>query len=72
MKIIKKGNPYRKHKCSRCKTIFAYNLYEDVCVGDLLYCPVCRNYLDFNIFDKKITEEEYKKLNNLGSDRGYK
>ena len=25
MKIIKKGNPYRKHKCSMCKTIFAYH-----------------------------------------------
>ena len=30
MKIIKKGNPYRKHKCYMCKTIFAYHLYEDI------------------------------------------
>ena len=68
MKIIKKGNPYRKHKCSICKTIFAYHLYEDFCVGHFLYCPVCRNYSDFYTFDKEISEEEYKKLNNLGDD----
>ena len=49
MKIIKKGNPYRKHKCSICKTIFAYHIHKDVCVGNLLYCPVCRNCYDFNI-----------------------
>ena len=67
MKIIKKGNPYRKHKCSMCKTIFAYHIYKDVRVG-LLYCPVCRNCYDFNIFDKEISEEEYKKLNNLEDD----
>ena len=29
MKIIKKGNPYRKHKCSRCKTIYLYHLLKD-------------------------------------------
>ena len=29
MKIIKKGNPYRKHKCSRCKTIYVYHLLKD-------------------------------------------
>lgn len=68
MKIIKKGNPYRKHKCSICKTIFAYHLYEDFCVGHFLYCPVCRNYSDFYTFDKEISEEEYKKLNNLEDD----
>ena len=68
MKTIKKGNPYRKHKCSMCQTIFAYHIHKDGCVGNLLYCPVCRNCYDFNIFDKEISEEEYKKLNNLGDD----
>lgn len=71
MKIIKKGNPYRKHKCCKCKTIYVYHIFEDK-IGELIYCPECGNFLDFHIFDKKITEEEYKKLNNLGSDRGYK
>ena len=67
MKIIKKGNPYRKHKCSRCKTIYVYHLLKDR-FDELIYCPECGNFLDFHIFDKKITKEEYKKLNNLGVD----
>lgn len=62
MKIIKKGNLYKKHKCSKCKTIFVYHIYNDIGVNKLLYCPLCRNYLDFNIFDKKISEEEYEKI----------
>lgn len=62
MKIIKKGTPYRKHKCSSCKTIYVYHIYNDVYVGGLLYCPVCRNYLDSKIFDKIISTEEYQKI----------
>lgn len=62
MKIIKKGTPYRKHKCSRCKTIYAYHIYNDVYVGDLLYCPVCHNYLDVMLFDKKISYKEYQNI----------
>ena len=57
----------RRPSPSICKTIFAYHLYKDVRVG-LLYCPVYRNCYDFNIFDNEISEEEYKKLNNLEDD----
>lgn len=67
MKIIRKGTPYRKHKCSRCKTIFAYHIYEDTCVGDMLYCPICNNYLDFRIFDKKISTEQYNNLQEINN-----
>ena len=60
-KIIKKGKQFRIHKCSRCKTTYAYEyVYESI-----VYCPVCRSYLDTHIFDKKITEEQYNKLKNL-------
>ena len=55
MKIIKEGKPYRKHKCSKCKTIYIYHISNDKRMfSDLIYCPVCGNYLDFHIFDKKL------------------
>ena len=65
MKIIKRGNLYRKHKCSKCKTIFAYHIYNDVCVSEVLHCPECHNYLDFTIFDKRMSENEYNKIKEL-------
>ena len=61
MKIIKKGSPYRKHKCSKCKTKYAYHIGEDVSWGNL-HCPICNNYLDIIIFDRRISEKEYNNL----------
>ena len=43
MKIIKKGNPYRKHKCSRCKTIYVYHLLKDR-FDDLIYYLMFQHY----------------------------
>lgn len=60
-KIIKKGKPFRIHKCRRCKTTYAYEYVYESAVS----CPVCKNYLDLHIFDKKITEDQYNKLKNL-------
>lgn len=55
MKIIKEGKPYRKHKCSKCKTVYVYHISDDKAfLSDLIYCPVCRNFLDSHIFDKKL------------------
>lgn len=62
MKVIKKGNPYKKHKCSRCKSVYIYHIYEDKTFNDLLYCPVCHNYLDIHIFDRKASIEEIKDI----------
>lgn len=60
-KVIEKGKPFRIHKCRRCKTKFCYKYI----FSSLVYCPVCNNYMDSHIFDKKITEEQYNKLKNL-------
>ena len=61
MKIIKKGKPYRIHKCSKCKTVYVYK-YRNTWDSDLVYCPECKNYLDFHFLDKKISQEKYEKL----------
>lgn len=53
MEIIKKGKPYRKHKCSQCKSVYIYHMFDDKTINDLLHCPVCNNYLDFHFYDKK-------------------
>lgn len=63
MKVIKKGKPYRKHKCSKCKSIYAYHLEDSkkpFC--SLIYCPVCSDYLDIHIFDKKLSTKQYKSI----------
>ena len=65
MITIKEGKPYRKHKCSRCKSVYIYDLRNDVYFNDMVYCPVCRNYLDFHCFDRKLTREKYEKLMDL-------
>lgn len=62
MKIIKRGKPYRKHKCSKCKTIYVYHINKDVKWTDLIYCPVCNNFLDMMLFDKKMSSEEYENI----------
>ena len=62
MKIIKQGKPYRKHKCSKCKTVYVYHIKDDVIGENMLYCPICGNYMDFIIFDKKITYEKYQSI----------
>lgn len=63
MKVIKIGTPFRKHKCSKCKSVYIYHTHFDKDrISDLIYCPICKNYLDFHFYDKKISEEQYKKL----------
>lgn len=63
MKIIKEGTPYKKHKCSKCKSIYIYHIHKDKgFIGDLIYCPICHNYLDFHLFDRRISKEKYNKL----------
>jgi len=58
MKVIKSGKPYRIHKCLKCKTTYIYHIFNDK-NGDLVYCPECNNYLDFHIFDKRISHHKY-------------
>lgn len=60
MKVIKKGKPYRIHKCSRCNTKYAYK--EECDCTKLVRCPECGNYLDFHFYDRKISQEKYDKL----------
>lgn len=58
-KIIKYGKKYRKHKCHECKTLYAYEYFSD---KYLVYCPVCHNYMDIHLFDKKITKKQYDEI----------
>lgn len=63
MEIIKCGKPYRKHKCSRCKSVYIYHIKYGKNLGsDLICCPVCGDYLDFHFYDKKISREKYNSL----------
>ena len=63
MEIIKSGKPYRKHKCSKCKSVYIYHINKDKnAFNELVYCPVCRNYLDFHFLDKKISYKKYNEL----------
>ena len=60
-KVIQKGKPFRIHKCRRCKTKYVYEyVYKS-----MVYCPVCKDYMDLHVFDKKITEEQYNKLKKI-------
>lgn len=62
MEIIKEGKLYRKHKCSKCKTIYTYHINNDVEIGELVYCPNCNNYMDIHCFDKKLNKKQVEKL----------
>ena len=63
MKVIKKGKPYRIHKCSKCKTIYAYHIGDSKKpLSNLIYCPECDDYLDIHIFDKKLSKEQYESI----------
>lgn len=63
MKIIKKGTPYRKHKCSKCKSIYAYHISEDCDrFSNMLYCPVCANFMGHHWYDRKISIKEYNEI----------
>lgn len=64
MKIIQKGKPYRKHKCTKCKTIYLYKFTTPM---GLIYCPECRDFFDFHFLDRKISQEEYEKFLELES-----
>lgn len=67
MKIIKEGKPYRIHKCSKCKTIYAYHIENSKKpLGELIYCPECDNYLDIHIFDKKLSIKQYESIKEVG------
>lgn len=63
MKTIKIGKPYRKHKCTKCKSVYLYHIREvKTWYSDLVHCPICDDYLDFHFFDKKISVEKYNSL----------
>ena len=62
MKIIKKGTPYRKHKCSKCKSIYTYHIRDDSSISNLVHCPVCDNFMDFHWYDKKISIKDYNEV----------
>lgn len=59
MRVIKEVKQEYEHKCSYCKSIYAYT-YEDV---DTLWynqmrCPVCKSINSASIFDKKVKTNE--------------
>lgn len=59
MQIISKDETRRRKKCKWCGTIFTYKRCEIVQVygeNSFLKCPVCCNYLETSVFDKKIKE----------------
>ena len=63
MKIIKKGPPYKKHKCSKCKSIYVYHIRDDHSkLSNLVHCPVCDNFMDSHWYDKKISIEKYNEI----------
>lgn len=69
MKIIKRGTPYRKHKCSKCKSIYAYHIGEDSSMfSDILRCPVCDNYSDFHWYDRRISIKDYNEIKERGEE----
>ena len=69
MKIIKKGTPYRKHKCSKCKSIYAYHIGEDYNrFSDIIRCPVCDNFMDFHWYDRKISIKDYNEIKERGEE----
>lgn len=67
MKVIKQGTPYRKHKCLKCRSVYAYHINKDKGrFAEIMYCPVCDNYLDLHLFDRRISVEKYNNLKDLG------
>jgi len=66
MKLIKRGKPYRKHKCRKCKSIFLYKI-NYTGISKLVYCPECGNYLDFHWYDKKISKKQYDEIQEIES-----
>ena len=67
MIIIKKGTPYRKHKCAKCRSVYAYHISKDKGrFSGIMYCPVCDNYLDFHLFDRRISVEKYNEIKERG------
>lgn len=58
MRIIKdNSNIERKHKCKKCKSIFAYKV-KDIIGFDYIMCPICKEVNQKSIFDKKISKGE--------------
>ena len=53
MRVIKENKTEIKHKCSYCKSIFAYRNTEKTFMG-YLKCPVCENLDKPSIFDRKV------------------
>ena len=58
MRIIKENKTERIHKCTSCKSIYAY-LPEDI---DYNYypttkCPACKSLNHVSIFDKEVKDK---------------
>lgn len=57
MRILKRVNIERKHKCQYCRSIFTYE-EKDVNrrMDDSVICPVCDKVISVSIFDRKVKE----------------
>lgn len=57
MRVLKRVNIERKHKCQYCKSIFAYE-EKDVnrVMDNSVVCPVCNNIVSVSLFDRKVEE----------------
>lgn len=55
MRIITRNNIERIHKCSYCKSIFAYTAIDiRTRMYDTVDCPVCNHTEEVSCFDKKV------------------
>lgn len=60
MEILKQMNIKRTKKCSLCKSIFVYNMSNDI-KGQLykfVECPVCGELNNISIFDRRYKKGE--------------
>ena len=56
MRVLKENNTEKKHKCSRCKSIYAYT-GKDIDIFNFIKCPVCEGLDEASIFDRKVKEK---------------
>lgn len=56
MRVLKENNTEKKHKCSHCKSIYAYT-GKDIGIYDFIRCPVCSNLDEISIFDRRVKEK---------------
>jgi hypothetical protein len=59
MRILKRVDIERKHKCQFCRSIFAYK-EEDVNrkFDDTVVCPACQKVISVSVFDRKVKENK--------------